>query len=96
MRRQIGSDVCSCLQQRGNAYHALGQHERAIRDYEEATRLDPSDEGACYIPATVLEHHDSQKALRVWGKYLPVAKVLPPGRGWIQTVLEDKKAHMAS
>jgi tetratricopeptide (TPR) repeat protein len=76
---------------RGNAYRALGQQELAIRDYEEATRLDPNDEGACHNLASALEHIDTNKALKAWGRYLQIAKTLPAGKGWVQNVLKIKK-----
>ena len=88
---RLNPSFAAAYNNRGNAYRILGQQELAIRDYEEATRLDPNDEGACYNLASALEQIDTHKALRVWGRYLQIAKAFPAEKGWIQDVLKIKQ-----
>ncbi len=75
---------------RGIAHSSLGQHKLAIEDYEKATRLDPNDEGAYHNLASTLDHIDTNKALKAWGRYLQMAKSIPPGKVWIEDVLKKK------
>eukprot|EP01052_Picozoa_sp_SAG31_P037216 SAG31_NODE_4772_length_2966_cov_1.972794_1_plen_733_part_10 len=37
-------DVASCLTERGRCYSFLGRNDEALQDYDEAIRLDPSDD----------------------------------------------------
>ena len=37
-------DVASCLTERGRCYSFLGDNDLALRDYDEAIRLDPEDD----------------------------------------------------
>ena len=37
-------DVASCLTERGRCYSFLGKNDEALRDYDEAIRLDPEDD----------------------------------------------------
>jgi tetratricopeptide (TPR) repeat protein len=87
---RLNPSLAAAYNNRGNAYRALGQQELAIRDYEEATKLDPNDEGACHNFASTLEHIDTNKALKAWGRYLQMAEGFPHRKGWIEDVLKIK------
>lgn len=52
-------------QNRGNIYHVKGDYDRALRDYEQAIRLDPANPGAYINRAlTLVEHGDFEAALK--------------------------------
>lgn len=58
----IASLAC---QNRGNIYHLKGDYDRALRDYEQAIRLNPANAGA-YINRglSLAEHGDYEEALK--------------------------------
>ena len=43
---RLDPEYTGAYMNRGNVYHALGQHERAIEDYNQAIRIDPQDADA--------------------------------------------------
>jgi tetratricopeptide (TPR) repeat protein len=54
-RGTSGSDYARLVSARGFAYHRLNQYDRALPDYNEALKLDPSDSYALYNRALIFE-----------------------------------------
>jgi tetratricopeptide (TPR) repeat protein len=46
--RQTRRQLSAALNNRGNGYHDLGQHARAIEDYDQSIRLEPNDADTLY------------------------------------------------
>jgi lipoprotein NlpI len=51
---------CANFTGRGNAYFGKGDHDRAIADYDEATRLDPKDAAYAMLWRYLVREHIGQ------------------------------------